>query len=66
MCGALSDEKSGLHFSVFAGHRQRSLLNVLLQLANKNGIQNKKKSLQKTLFILCLYCWLLCSRLAVS
>jgi hypothetical protein len=23
--GALSDEKSGLYFSVFAGHRQRSL-----------------------------------------
>jgi hypothetical protein len=25
MWGALSDEKSGLYFSVFAGHRQRSL-----------------------------------------
>jgi hypothetical protein len=25
MWGAISDEKSGLYFSVFAGHRQRSL-----------------------------------------
>jgi hypothetical protein len=25
MWGALSDEKSGLYFSVFAAHRQRSL-----------------------------------------
>jgi hypothetical protein len=25
MWDALSDEKSGLYFSVFAGHRQRSL-----------------------------------------
>jgi hypothetical protein len=29
MGGALSDEKSGLYFSVFAGHQQRSLFEVL-------------------------------------
>jgi hypothetical protein len=28
MWGALSDEKSGLYFSVFAGHCQRSLSQV--------------------------------------
>jgi hypothetical protein len=28
MWGALSDEKSGLHFSVFAGYRQRSLSQI--------------------------------------
>jgi hypothetical protein len=28
MWGALSDEKSGLYFSVFAGHRQRSLSQI--------------------------------------
>jgi hypothetical protein len=28
MWGALSDEKSGLQFSVFSGHRQRSLSQV--------------------------------------
>jgi hypothetical protein len=28
MWGALSDEKSSLYFSVFAGHRQRSLSQI--------------------------------------
>jgi hypothetical protein len=28
MWGALSDEKSGLYFSVFATHRQRSLSQI--------------------------------------
>jgi hypothetical protein len=28
MWGALSDEKSGLYFSVFAGHRQHSLSQI--------------------------------------
>jgi hypothetical protein len=28
MWGALSDEKSGLYFSIFAGHRQRSLSQI--------------------------------------
>jgi hypothetical protein len=28
MWGALSDEKSGLYFSVFAGHRQRNLSQI--------------------------------------
>jgi hypothetical protein len=28
MWEALSDEKSGLYFSVFAGHRQRSLSQI--------------------------------------
>jgi hypothetical protein len=28
MWGALSDEKSGLQLSVFAGHRQRSLFQI--------------------------------------
>jgi hypothetical protein len=28
MWGALSDKKSGLYFSVFAGHRQRNLSQV--------------------------------------